>query len=508
MPEGHRRLRLAELLGSLSLATDLGTGQPMGHGMRTCLLAVALANEMGFDAATQQAVYQATLLRFLGCTADASESSVAVGGDEIGFNRAMALPLNGTMTEGIAATVRHVGRGDPAPRRARLVLGVLTDTDVAVEGLAAHCEVAAMLAKRLGIEERVVSALGYSYERWDGKGYPSRIAGDQIPLEIRISSIARDIDLAAVSGWNPVELVTKRRGRGYDPDIVDAWLAMPRVIPDAEWDAFLAAEPPPHASVLDLTHALTVLADFVDLKSAWTRGHSRRVALLARAAAEQAGMQVEDVALVERAGLVHDLGRVGVENGIWDKPGPLSSDQWEQVRLHPYLTHRILSRCPPLEPLGSLAASHHERSDGSGYHRELKNDQVSPQARLLAAADFLDAATSDRPHRPAMETDAAFSVLRAEAKSGRLDPDTVSWVVSAAGGELERRRDPNPDGLTDREVEVLRLIATGATNREVAARLFISPKTAGRHVENIYAKIGVSSRAAAAVYAMGSGVLA
>ena len=198
---------------------------------------------------------------------------------------------------------------------------------------------------------------------------------------------------------------------------------------------------------------------------------------------------------------MHDLGRVAVENGVWEKPGPLTTSEWEQVRLHPYYTERILVRCRSLASLVQPASSHHERLDGSGYHRSLSAESLSRSDRILAAADVYAALTSDRPHRPAFRDDEAARTLEAEAAS-KLDADAVSCVLAAAGqraAPLPRRW---PADLTDREVEVLRLIARGRSNREVAERLFISPKTVGRHVENLYAKIGVSSRGAAAVFAM------
>ncbi|HUF14526.1 MAG TPA: HD domain-containing phosphohydrolase [Acidimicrobiia bacterium] len=497
------RLRLAELLASLSLATDLATGTPLGHGLRTCLLAVRVAGEMGLGPEQVRSVHQVSLLRFLGCTGEVSELARVVGGDELSFNFAMAHVLNGDPVESLKATVRAVGPGKPPLRKAALLLGALSDRDGATRTLSAHCEVAAMLASRLGLGEPVIGALQHAYERWDGKGLPNGTAGEAIPLEIRISSVARDIDLAVHGNRDPMVLLNQRRGKAYDPRVVDAFDGIRHHWSgEADWEELLESEPDPVSQVDDLDHALTVLADFVDLKSPWTRGHSRRVADLAKTAAHQAGLGLEGANRLHRAGLVHDLGRVGVENGIWDKPGPLSVDEWEKVMLHPYLTDRVLSRCPALQPLGELASRHHERLDGSGYHRQVGADHLSVGDNILAAADTLVALTSDRPHRGAVSLDGAVEAMRDDRDAGRLDSDAVAWVVAAAGGELERPAPRNPDGLTDREVEVLRLIAREHTNRRIAERLYISPKTVGRHVENIYSKIGVSTRAGASVYAM------
>lgn len=502
MPSIDERLRLIELLASLSLATDLGTGQDLGHGLRTSLVAVRLAREMGLVADDVRTVQQFSLLRFLGCTADAAETAQMAGGDDVAFNAAFAPALNGTQVAAFSTLTRAVGPGEPLLRKGRMVLAALTDSEEPARGLAAHCEVAAMLAGRLGLEGQVTTALRAAYERWDGKGYPTGLKGGGIPVEVRIGMVARDIDVFVAGGLDVHETLRRRRGKAYDPAVVDAFERLGTPHPEADWEEVLASEPQPVGYVDDLDTACAVMADFVDLKSPWTRGHSREVARLAENAAYLAGLGSGDANRLRCAGLVHDLGRIGVPNGIWDKAGPLSTDQWEKVRLHPYMTDRILSRCPELSALGGLAASHHERMDGSGYHRQASADQLPMEARVLTAADTLAALTSARPYREPLDLPAAAALMRKEVRRGRLDKDAVECVIAAAGGEAEAPESPNPDSLTDREVEVLRQLCHGLTNRQIGEELFISPKTVGRHVENIYAKIGVSTRAGAAVYAM------
>ena len=501
-----RPLRLAELLASVSLATDLGTGQRPGHALRTCTIAAALVEEMGCGLDEVRTVHQFALLRFLGCTSDASETAALVGGDDRALNAAMAPVLMGSGREMMGRFVRSVAPGQPPLRRLHLVARALADPRGTERSLSTHCEVAVMLAGRTGVGQPVVDALAHAYERWDGKGYPARFAGDAIPLAVRVALVARDADLAARLGDDPREWLRARSGRAYDPAVVDAF---ERVGGDVlseldgadEWETALESEPRPVAVVepAALDAVLTAFADFADLKSPWIRGHSRTVALLAEEAGRLSGLDASECEELRRAGFVHDLGRVAVENVIWDKAGPLTTSEWERVRLHPYCTERILYRCGPLAPLVEAASSHHERVDGSGYHRSLSGEALSRGARILAAADVFAALTSERPHRPAYGAEEACRVLEAEAG---LDADAVACVLAAAG----RRPAPSPAGwpaeLTDREVEVLRLITRGRSNREVAERLFISPKTVGRHVENLYRKIGVSSRAAAAVFAL------
>jgi HD-GYP domain-containing protein (c-di-GMP phosphodiesterase class II) len=506
---------MAELTIALSLATDLGTGQPRDHGLRTCWLALAAAGELGLDAPARSCVYHTALLRFLGCTADASETAVVAGGDDIAFNAAMGPMLMGQPAESMRHFVRHLAEDLPLGRRAGRVARALADPGMGARSLAAHCEVGARLAERLGMDESVRHALAHAYERWDGRGQPDGLAGEEVPVAVRVVVAARDAELwDRQAGWpTAAGVLAHRRGRGYDPAVVDVlvahgerWLAR---IGDDPGAAVLAAEPAPVLTIdgPGLDAALAAVADFADLKSPWFRGHSPGVARLASAAAGAAGLSGADATDLNRAALVHDVGRAGVPNGIWDRPGPLSADQWERVRLHPYLTERVLHRCALLAPVAAVAAHHHERADGSGYHRGAAGDQLALGSRLLAAADAYHAMTEDRPHRPALTPAGAASQLLDDVDAGRFGRVEAEAVLAAAGQASRPARVPRPAGLTEREVDVLSLIARGRSNREVAATLGISPKTVGHHVEHIYAKAGVTTRAGATLFAMEQGLL-
>jgi DNA-binding CsgD family transcriptional regulator len=200
-------------------------------------------------------------------------------------------------------------------------------------------------------------------------------------------------------------------------------------------------------------------------------------------------------------GLSTISGRCGVHNGIWDRPGPLTDAEWERVRLHPYLTGRLLARCPALAPLAQVAAAHHECADGSGYHRGMRASDLSPAMRLLGAADSYQAMTEPRPHRPALVPTAAAAQLRHDVQSGRHDGVAVEAVLASAG-HRPRRRGLWPNGLSTREVEVLRLVARGLPNRETARLLSISERTVAHHIQHTYNKIGVSTRGAVVLYAL------
>jgi HD-GYP domain-containing protein (c-di-GMP phosphodiesterase class II) len=270
------------------------------------------------------------------------------------------------------------------------------------------------------------------------------------------------------------------------------------------WDAVLDSEPRPHIrlSARALEDGTRAIADFVDLKSPYLAGHSSGVAALAAAAAQRCGLPQADVTAVRQAGYLHDIGRVGISTAIWGKPAVLTDAEWEQVRLHPYYTERIFVRSRPLAHLGAIGALHHERLDGSGYHRALPAPLLPPVARLLAAADSYHAMTEPRPHRAARPAEVAADMLRHEVRLGRLDGEAVHAVLAVAGHRVSAARREWVAGLSDREVEVLRLVARGLSNKQIAERLGISRQTAGHHIRHIYDKIDVTTRAAATLFAM------
>ncbi len=272
-------------------------------------------------------------------------------------------------------------------------------------------------------------------------------------------------------------------------------------------EAVVIAEPEPVTIVpwRQLEDLCRSLAIIVDLKGRWLLGHSAHVAQLSGSAGELAGLSGPECCDLRAAGLLHDLGRVGVSSAIWDRPGPLHAEDWERVRLHSYWTCRILERCPPLSPLALTASSHHERRDGSGYHRGIPSADLPIAAQLLAAADVFAALTEPRPHRAAMTAASAARQLGVEVAAGRLHPDACAAVIEAAG--LTPARDSAPCGLTDREIEVLRLAARGLSNRQIAEELVISERTVGHHLAHMYDKIGRRTRAGAAVFAMEHGLL-
>ena len=498
-------VRSGELFAGLSLALDLGTGEPFEHALRTCLIGLELADRLDLPAAERRDVYHLSLLHSIGCTADSPEAAARYG-DDIAL-RAEAAPVDMARPPEL---MRFVWRA--TGKNVRRFTAVLAAGPAAgAKGLRAHCEVGERLAAMLSLPKSVQQALWFTFERFDGKGFPRKIGGDEIPRPARVMHVARDLHVLAVRGGadSAEATVADRAGGAYDPAIAAAVKGALAALPEESvWEAVAQAPEggvPLRADALE--RACLATAYFADLKSTHTLEHSTGVAELGEAAAWRLGMGEAEVAALRHAALLHDLGRVGVSTAIWDRPGALSESEWERVRLHPYYTQRALARADGLRPLVAIAAGHHERLDGSGYPSGAEAAQLTMPARVLAAADAFHAMCESRAHRPALEPEAAAEQLDAEVRAGRLDAEAVSAVLAASGQRKAPSRREWPAGLTEREVEVLRLIARGSSNREAAEALGLSPKTVGHHVQHMYSKIGVSTRAGAAVFAMEHGLL-
>lgn len=513
-----QQVRLAELLAAISLATDLGRGFPPEKALRTCLVAVRLAEELGLDEQARSDTFYAALIQPVGCTAFTYEGARIVGTNELKGIPAYVRADTARLGEGLRA-MREEVRGEPLARAARGVLKELTAGRRLLEYVVrADCEAGTRFTERIGLPESVALVVLQVHERWDGKGLPARLAGEALETGARVIAIADQVEIFhRLDGRAATrEMLRRRTGGWFDPAVVEACeRCADHIFGELEagsvWDTVLGAEsaPPvtlPYWRVDDLAQAV---ADVVDLKSPYFLGHSRGVAELAEAAARGLGLGEDEAVAVRRAGLLHDLGRVGVSNLVWDKPGPLSAAEWEQVRLHAYHTERVLARSPVLEPLAQLAGMHHERMDGGGYHRGATAASIATGARVLAAADVFQALIEPRPHRAARSPEEAAQEIASMAAAGTLDLEAARAVCDAAGVSLRRGRASAawPAGLTDREVEVLRLLARGLTKKEIAKALVIAPGTAHTHTVHIYEKLGVSTRAGVALLALEHGLV-
>jgi HD-GYP domain-containing protein (c-di-GMP phosphodiesterase class II) len=508
-PSVERPIRAAEVVGALSIATDLGTGQPLEHALRTAVLAVRLGELAGASAHELSDAYYVALLHASGCTSNGHEATQLYG-DDIAHRAAFYLVDPTDPAQILAFYEAHVGAGRSPEVRATLIQEAIANAGPrAREAFSMMCEVAQRFAGWLGLGPDVQAALEYVFSRWDGRGFPA-IAEDAIPLPMRLVHVARDVSLF-LSAAGPEEaraVVARRSGAAYDPRLADlAARNFDDLLAELDdtrmWDQALESEPTPLQWIAGdrIDAAFAAVAAISGLKSPWLREHSTEVADLAEAAAWRMGLQADSVALLRRAALAHDLGRVGVSNAIWEKPGPLGFGEWEHVRMHPHFTERAFAQSPALAPIGRLAGSHHERLDGSGYHRGTRATGLDPAARVLAAADCYGAMREPRPHRPALDGPAAEAELLREAVAGRLDADAVDAVLGAGGHRVRERPRELPAALTERELEVLLVLVRGASNRAIAEDLGISAKTVGHHVQHVYEKVGVRSRAAATLWA-------
>jgi HD-GYP domain-containing protein (c-di-GMP phosphodiesterase class II) len=502
-------IRLAELLAALSMATDLSKSLPLESTLRNALLAVGLARRHGIDGDPLSDVYYLALLHHLGCTGSALEEAMVAGGDDIRFRSAFMATDYANPASLVSTAITELGEGGLLHRAQGLARFATVGPAMMPTIHLGVCEAAYQLAGRLETSRGVQEGLFHVFLRWDGKLLHGPTA-EEIALPARVVHLAHIAELLHRAGGRnaAMEVVRRRSGSQFDPAVAATFLAnahelLAETELESVWDTAIAAEPEPHLRVglAKLEPICQAFADFSDVKSPYTLGHSKGVAELAANAGRVLGMDSENVRRLRLAGLLHDVGRVSVPNGIWDKRGRLSPAEFERVRLHPYYTERILSQSPLLAEHGRLGGLHHERLDGSGYHRGLTAARLPLAARVLACADAYHAMTEERPYRSALDTHQIARELEREVSSEHLDREAVNAVLEAAGHRAVGHKQAWPAGLTDREVEVFRLLALGRSNKEIARALFISEPTVHSHVLNIYGKVGVNTRAGAALFA-------
>jgi HD-GYP domain-containing protein (c-di-GMP phosphodiesterase class II) len=438
-----------------------------------------------------------------------------VVGDELLMREHASLLDFSDQREMFGFMLRHVARANPVTARPAALARAMVGGRRIAQSAGDVCEAGQMLGRRSGYDAQRLVDLARVYEHWDGSGFPNGVTGEDIPLPVQVVQVATlAVNAERLLGREAaIVLIRDRAGHTVSPAVVQALMddreavLAPLREAGSLWDAVMAAEPtpstPPSASEVDA--ALAALADLADLKSPYHVGHSSGVAELAAGAARCHGLGEDDATLLRRAGYVHDLGRIGVSSGVWECSGPLSRDQLERVRMHPYYTRQVLDRSPFLRTLAEVAISHHERLDGSGYYRGLPGPALSLHARILAAADTFHAKTERRPHRAALSPQEAAAHLRDEVAAGRLDGAAAESVIDAAG--QPRVPGAAASRLTARELEILAEVALGGSMREIARALSISPKTVDGHLQRIYPKIGVSTRSGATLYAMEHGLL-
>jgi HD-GYP domain-containing protein (c-di-GMP phosphodiesterase class II) len=363
----------------------------------------------------------------------------------------------------------------------------------------------------LGFDQNIIYGLGQLYERWDGKGLPRNIKGDALTPAVLVVALAQDMVLFYRLGGVKASLriARERSGGAYAPALVDVFCDHAEELcqgldQEPSWSEVLSLEPGSHDTLTEeeFDNACRVLADFVDIKSVYTLTHSSGIADLAAEAARLSGLPDSDVKTLWRAAMVKEIGRTGISSSIWEKTSSLTEREWERVRLHTYYVERIFARTPSLASLGRLASMHHERMDGTGYHRGLPPANQSLLVRILAASDVYHSLMEARPYRTPLTADSAAEELHKLVKASKLDGDAVHHVLLAAGHKVHKARKQMVASLSKREVDVLRLLSRGLTIKQMADELVISEKTVDSHIQHIYTKINVSTRAAATLFAM------
>ncbi len=508
-------VRRNEVFGVLSLATDFACGQPLGYGLRSAVASVALARSMGLGRDQASEAYYHGLLRYCGCTAETDRLN-ALFGDEIAIRKDFAAidPADGP--ELIRILMKYVGpaRADhpPLEHGDDNFHGVMGAT---VSVFSSHCEVAARIAERLGLPANVQNNLRQLYERWDGHGFPAGLSGEAISLPVRLVLVVQDA--MSLLDIMPVErvpgIIAGRSGGPYDPAVVDAFVPqleklLAPLSDEEAWATAMAFDATHDTPLSDeeLDGASEVIADFIDLKSPVIAGHSRAVGALTDAAAAAARMAGSDRAALRRAALWHDIGYIAIPGTSRFGATPPAEGS-ERSRLHPYFAERLMQRVPGLASIGETIAEHHERLDGSGFHRGLRATDLSPAGRLLAVVEAYQSLIENRPFRVTINPKQAALKLRQSVTEGALDGEAVACVLEAAGQGSRGKKVSRVAGLTGREVDVLVHVARGGTTKEIGRELGLSPKTIDNHIQSIYGKLGVNTRGGATLFALEHGLL-
>ena len=513
-------VRRADFLMALAYATDLATGHSRDFALRSCVLAMRFADVLGLDEGMRRKVYHQALLRYIGCNAD-THLLAAAWGDEIALRRELHYIDIGNREEFVQIFVRAITRklagASPEELAKAIERGLAEGPQVNIPILSGHCEVAQRIAERIGLPEEIRENLGQIYERWDGKGLPLGLSGEAVKFPVRLVTLAQDaVALTDHLGFETMKVrIAERAGGGYEAELVERFLVHSEPLlagldGPVDRETILAIEPLPHATLdqAGCEQAYLAIADMIDMRMPFTFGHSRAVAALAEAAGQRIGLPAGDILALRWAAYTHDIGELAVPVSTWMRSGALTERETDAARLHPYHGERALL------PMGgdgisvaALVLRHHERLDGSGYHRYAKGSDLSPAARILAAAEAFQTAREARPYRPGLSDSAAASRLRGAVREGKLCSQAVEAVLASAGQPARREMADRLSGLTPREIEVLRLIAAGSTAKEAARQLDIAPKTADNHIQSLYSKIGVATRAAAALYALEQGLV-
>jgi HD-GYP domain-containing protein (c-di-GMP phosphodiesterase class II) len=437
--------RLSDILSALSYALDITEGQPQGHAVRTCLIGMRLAETVGFPVADRGALFYALLLKDLGCSSNAARLCSLFGADDRALKREHKLTdWSATLPSLTYALRQVVPDAPPWVRAARVAAMATSGRGSGRQMVQTRCDRGAEIAAMLGFTATTRDAIRTLDEHWDGRGLPAGLRGEAIPLAGRIVCLAQSVEVFA-TGYGvdaAFGVALERRGSWFDPALVDALRSIRR---DGDfWSAALGPSPRSRLAALEPAEEVRMVDDagldliaqafarVIDAKSPYTFRHSEGVAELAVGIGRAMDLEPEELRDLRRAGLLHDIGKLGVSNLILDKPERLTEPEMAQVRMHPAFTGQILGKVPAFAGIVEPASAHHERLDGRGYHLGLPGERLTALARALAVADVYEALTADRPYRAGLPPDEALGILRRQSGSA-LCPESVEALAFEEG---------------------------------------------------------------------------
>jgi putative nucleotidyltransferase with HDIG domain len=431
-------IRLSEIVAALSHALDVTEGQPMGHAERTCMIGLRLADAVGFEPARRSSLFYALLLKDAGCSTTSAATAEVFGADDLHVKREGRLIDPKSPAQSLRCLSRTVAPGAPLLQRARHLRAVVAmGVDGARELGAMRCERGADIARAIDLDEHAAGAIHQLDEHWDGHGYPGGLAGEDISAPARVICLAQTMEIFWSQGGAAAAcaVARERRGSWFEPALVDAVATFEH--DGAFWASLrepdvIALEPADRVERADdarLDRVAEAFARIVDAKSPFTASHSAGVAEIAEALAFTMGLDAPTRRLLRRAGLLHDVGKLGVSNRILDKPGKLDADEWAAMRRHPELSRVILDSVPALADVARLAGTHHERLDGSGYPDGLTAHELDLPDRILQVADVAEALSAERPYRRALPVDEVLAIIGGDAGE-RLDADCFAALAT------------------------------------------------------------------------------
>ena len=432
--------RFSEVLSALSFALDLVEGQPEGHTVRSCLIGMRIADRLGLDAERRSALFYALLLKDAGCSSNSSMMSTLMDADDMEAKRRVKTVDWTSLPHAALYTARTVSpEGSLLTKAGKMVRFAVEGQNASRELIRIRCERGSDITRLMGFPEETARAIRSLDEHWDGKGRPDGLKGEEIPLPARICGLAQTVEVFFTTHGPAAaeEIAEVRAGRWFDPALVEVFLAEARenglledLLRGDPWSEVSRLEPTDRtleATPERVDLVARAFGEIIDAKSPFTYRHSEGVAKAAVAMGERAGFGPDASRDMMRAGLLHDIGKLGISNRILDKPGRLTDAEYEKIKAHPKLTYDILSRVGPFGPIAETAANHHERLDGSGYHRGLAAEDLDLPSRILAVADVYDALSADRPYHKALPKEKVLDILHEES-AAKLDPEPVALL--------------------------------------------------------------------------------